>query len=227
MNKIILITGANRGLGKALVDVALKDEHTFIVSLSRSLHQEHEGISDAKLLFIETDLSEPFSNSFLEPIEDRILTNTALYFFNNASIIMPIAKIGTFEDLDIANSIQVNVQYPVSLINSLLHRFPMHQTVLVNISSGAANNPIPYWSLYGAAKAYMNQFYKVLAVENVENNFTFYTIDPGVLDTGMQESIRENAFPKQDYFKALKEDNKLIQPKDAALKIFDTINYYE
>lgn len=227
MEKIIIITGANRGLGKALIDVALKDEQAFIVSLSRSLHEEHEGISNDKLLFIKTDLSEPFSDFFLEQVENRILPDTVLYFFNNASIILPIAKIGSFDPLEIATSIKVNVQYPVNLINVLLGRFPMQQTVLVNISSGAGHNPIPYWSLYGASKAYMNQFFKVLAEENTGNNCSFYTIDPGVLDTGMQERIRENAFPKQDYFKALKDDNKLIQPEDAAIKIFNTIHYFE
>lgn len=227
MNKIIVITGANRGLGKALVDLALKDENTLIVSLSRSLHEQHNGISSNRLLFFKTDLSEPFSNAFLEHIENSILPDTVLYFFSNASIILPIAKMGSFKDLDIATSIKVNVQYPVNLINALMSRFSTHETVLVNISSGAANNPIPHWSLYGASKAYMNQVFKVLAEENTANNFTFYSIDPGVLDTGMQEQIRKNTFPKQDYFKALKDDDKLMQPEDAALKIFDTINYYK
>jgi benzil reductase ((S)-benzoin forming) len=226
MDKIIIITGANRGLGKALVDLALKDENALIVSLSRLLHEHHKDISNDKLLFIKTDLSEPFSNSFLEKIEKRAHPDTTLYFFNNASIILPIAKIGSFKDLEIATSIKVNVEYPVNLINALMSHFPINKTVLVNISSGAGNNPIPYWSLYGASKAYMKLFFKVLEEENVANNFTFYSLDPGVLDTGMQERIRENAFPKQDYFKALKEENKLIQPEDAAITIFNTINYY-
>lgn len=227
MDKIIIITGANRGLGKALVDLALKDENTVIVSLSRSLHEQHENISSDKLVFIKTDLSEPFSNSFLEQVKNKILPDTVLYFFNNASIILPITKIGSFKDLDIETSIKVNVQYPVNLINALMSHFPKNKTVLVNISSGAGNNPIPYWSLYGAAKAYMKLFFKVLEEENKESNCTFYSIDPGVLDTGMQESIRKNDFPKQDYFKALKEENKLIQPEDAAKTIFTTIHYFE
>lgn len=227
MDKIIIITGANRGLGKALIDVALKEEQALIISLSRSLHEEHQAISSSRLLLVKTDLSESFSNSFFDNIEKRMHPDTALYFFNNASIITPIVKIGSFDDLEIATSIKVNVQYPVSLINALMSHFSENKMVLVNISSGAGHNPIPYWSLYGASKAYMNQFFKVLAEENTANNCSFYTIDPGVLDTGMQESIRKNVFPKQDYFKALKDENKLIQPEVAALKIFDTINYYQ
>jgi benzil reductase ((S)-benzoin forming) len=227
MKKIIIITGANRGLGKALVDVALKDENALIISLSRSIHVEHKGISSAKLILIKTDLSEPFSDSILGIIGEKVISETALYFFNNASIILPIDKIGGFKELDIETSIKVNVQYPVNLINSLLGQFPKNKTVLVNISSGAGNNPIPYWSLYGAAKAYMRLFFRVLEEENKENsNISLYSIDPGVLDTGMQEIIRDNAFPNQDYFKSLKEDNKLIKPEDAALRIFNEINYY-
>lgn len=227
MKKIIIITGANRGLGKALVDVALKDENTLIFSLSRSLHEDHKSINATELVFIKTDLSEPFSNSIFEIIENSITLDAKLYFFNNASIILPIANIGAFKEQEIETSIKVNVQYPVYLINSLLNQFSKNKMVLVNISSGAGINPIPYWSLYGASKAYMNLFFKVLEEENQGKNLTLFTINPGVLDTGMQESIRENDFPKQDYFKSLKEENKLIPPEDAALKIFNEINYYE
>lgn len=226
MKKIIIITGANRGLGKALVDVALKDKNTLIVSLSRSLHKDHKDISDIKLIFIKTDLSNSFSDSIFYSIRKHINLDDILYFFNNASIILPIYRIGGFKNMDIETSIKVNVQYPVNLINSLLSQFPKNKTVLVNISSGAGSNPISFWSLYGAAKAYMNLFFRVLEKENKENSYiSLYSIDPGVLDTGMQESIRDNTFPNQDYFKSLKENNKLIKPEDAALKIFNEINY--
>lgn len=226
MKKIIIVTGANRGLGKALVDFALNDEEAIIVSLSRSLHEEHKDICSTKLVLIETDLSEAFSDTIFEIIDKNISTDVDLYFFNNASIILPIDKVGNFKELAIETSIKVNVQYPVNFINSFLNKFPKNKTKFVNISSGAGNNPVPYWSLYGAAKAYMKLFFKVLEQENINNIYTeFYSIDPGVLDTRMQESIRENTFPNQDYFRSLKEDNKLIKPEDAAQKIFNLINY--
>lgn len=228
MHKIIIITGANRGLGKALVDVALKDKDQLIISISRSLNEQHRVISDANLLFIKTDLAEPFSDSIIDTIARNSNAESTLYFFNNASIIVPIDRVGSLKEFDIETSIKVNVQYPISFINSLLSQFKENRVVLVNISSGAGNNPIPYWSLYGASKAYMNLFFKVLEEENRENSrISVYTIDPGVMDTGMQKHIREISFPKQDYFKTLKEDNKLIKPEDAALRIFNEINYYE
>ncbi|WP_445717637.1 SDR family NAD(P)-dependent oxidoreductase [Flavobacterium sp.] len=226
MKKIIIITGANRGLGKALVDMSIKDENTLIVSLSRSLHEEHKYLVDSKLIFIKTDLSDSFSVSVFDIIGKHIQYDDTLYFFNNASVILPIDRIGNLSELDIERSIKVNVQYPVNFINFLLNQYPKNKTVLVNISSGAGNNPISFWSLYGAAKAYMNLFFKVLETENKENiNISIFSIDPGVLDTGMQQNIRDNNFPNQDYFISLKEENKLIKPEDVVLSIFNEINY--
>jgi benzil reductase ((S)-benzoin forming) len=226
MNKVIIITGANRGLGKALVDIVLRDEGAIVISLSRSLHEEHKEISASKLVFIKTDLSESFSESIFDIIGKHTHSDAALYFFNNASLILPIDKIGSFKELDIETSIKVNIQYPVNLINSLLSKFANNKTVLVNISSGAGTNPVPFWSLYGSAKAYMKLFFRILEEENKEKStLSFYSIDPGVLDTGMQENIRDIVFPNQDYFKSLKEDNKLIRPEDAAQRIFNEINY--
>ena len=226
MKKIIIITGANRGLGKALVDFGLKDKDARIISISRSLHVEHRNISSNKLVLIETDLSKPFSETIHKVISENLSTAVKLYFFNNASVILPIAKIGSFNELDIEMSIKVNIQYPVNLINFILNKFVKNKIILMNITSGAGNNPISYWSLYGAAKAYMKLFFRVLEEENKENkNIMVYSIDPGVLDTGMQENIRDNNFPQQDYFKSLKDDNKLITPDEAALSIFKEINY--
>jgi len=224
--KAIIITGANRGLGKALVDIALKDENAIIISLSRSLHKEHKSIKSNKLFFLKTDLSKPFSDSIFETIHQKTHPKGVFYFFNNASTILPIKKIGDFKELDIETSIDVNVRYPVNLINSLLNKFPKNKIILVNISSGAINNSIQFWSLYSAAKAYMDLFFRVMKEENKDNkNISIYSIDPGTLDTGMQQNIRDNTFPNQDYFKSLKEDNKLIKPNDSALRIFNEINY--
>lgn len=226
MKKIIIITGANRGLGKALVDFVIKDEDSMIFSLSRFLHLDHKSISENKLILIKSDLSENFSDSIFEEINTNVSSDSEIYFFNNASVILPINKIGNFNKIDIETSIKVNIQYPINLINALLNKFIQNKIIIVNISSGAGKNPIQYWALYGAAKAYMKLFFRVLEEENKENkNLILFSIDPGVLDTKMQESIRDNLFPNQEYFKFLKKDNKLIKPEDAAIKILKEINY--
>lgn len=224
MDKVIIITGANRGLGKALADQALEDEKAVVISLSRTLHEDHQGINGERLIFIKTDLSEPFSDAVFQNISNYIKPETSLYFFNNAGIILPIEKIGAFDPNAIDISIKVNVHYPVNVINYLLQHYSQNKIVLVNISSGAGENPVPHWSLYCSAKAYMKMFFRVLQ-EELTDNIQLYSINPGVLDTDMQANIRKSEAPKQEYFQSLKNENKLIQPNVAALRIFEEINY--
>ena len=52
----------------------------------------------------------------------------------------------------------------------------------------------------------------------------FFNIDPGVMDTGMQKSLRNSDFPDVESFKGLQKENQLKQPSDVAHEILATIN---
>lgn len=228
MKKVVVITGANRGLGKALADLALKDNKSIVVSLSRSLHPEQITQSKDKLLFLKTDLSEAFFSKTLNKIKQFIVPDSRLFVFSNAGIIGPISKAGNFTNSNIQRSLQINIAYPVSLVNYLLAQYPDNRIDFVNITSGAGNRPIAHWSLYGSSKAYMKFFFDVLSKESRDNeNLKFHSIDPGVLNTSMQDEIRNSSFPDRKYFIALKNENKLISAETAALRIFEEIKYYK
>ena len=63
----------------------------------------------------------------------------------------------------------------------------------------------------------MQMFFKVAECEYKKHNF--FNIDPGVMDTKMQRSIRESHFPDVLDFQNLKKEEKLKSPKDVALEI--------
>lgn len=226
MKKILIITGANRGLGKAIIDLALQEEDTVVISLSRSLCEQHLKVPGNRMVFVQSDLLKPFSAEALNIVDKYIKEDSVLYFLNNAGTILPIDRIGNLEEEAISNSIRVNIEYPSNLINFILGKYLDNELVIVNITSGAGNNPIAHWSLYGSSKAFMKMFFKVLAEENINNkNVLIYSIDPGTMDTEMQTSIRNNNFPKRDYFQTLKENETLIRPEDAAVKILSHIKF--
>ncbi|MEO6980007.1 MAG: SDR family NAD(P)-dependent oxidoreductase [Mucilaginibacter sp.] len=226
MNNIFIITGTNRGLGKALVDLALTKENTVVVSLSRSLNEAHKLVEADKLLDIKVDLSEPFSPGMFNAIDKYVSASSRIYFFNNAGTILPITNIGNLNGADISTSMKINVEFPVNFINLIVKKYSQNEFSIVNITTGAATKPVAYWSLYGASKAYLQMFLKVLSEENIENsNLTIYNIDPGTIDTGMQSDIRNTVFPKQEYFQSLQQTDKLIKTEDAALKIFKQVNF--
>ncbi|MFT5890073.1 MAG: benzil reductase ((S)-benzoin forming), partial [Dokdonia sp.] len=43
--KVYIITGANRGLGKAFVDALMEKQDSFIISISRSMSEEQRDYS--------------------------------------------------------------------------------------------------------------------------------------------------------------------------------------
>jgi benzil reductase ((S)-benzoin forming) len=226
MKKILIVTGANRGLGKALVDLGLQDNETIIISISRSINSEHLNVPANKMIFIPVDLESSFSSDKFCMFDSYITEESSLFFINNAGIIVPIERIGKLKQDDITRSIKVNVEFPINLINWLLNKYPLNRIILVNVTSGASYNPIASWSLYCSSKAFVQIFFKVLSEENADNEkLLIYSIDPGTMDTGMQANIRANDFPKREYFQMLQEKNNLIDPADAATKILKDIKF--
>lgn len=83
--------------------------------------------------------------------------------------------------------------------------------------------------MYCAAKAGLDHFVRTLALEQKSEPFSFtaINIDPGVMDTAMQEGIRAAAksdFPDVERFVQRKENGQLVAPDrvaKAVLRILD------
>jgi benzil reductase ((S)-benzoin forming) len=69
MYRTVIITGANRGLGKAFIDVLIKDEDCFIISMSRSLSDEQKEYSSERFHFLKMDLSKDNVNEKISALK--------------------------------------------------------------------------------------------------------------------------------------------------------------
>jgi benzil reductase ((S)-benzoin forming) len=98
---------------------------------------------------------------------------------------------------------------------------------VVMISSGAARSTYPGWSSYGAGKAALDQWVRNVGAEQKQRgSVRVSSIAPGVLATSMQEQIRgtdERHFPEVARFHSLHEDGVLVDPDDAARRIWEVI----
>jgi benzil reductase ((S)-benzoin forming) len=220
MKKVFLITGANRGLGKAFVDVLVKNNDYFVVSISRTENEEQKAYSCKNYYFIQADLSDNSITKKIKVLKD-LIGNEAICFINNASIIEPIVSVKNLQEEDIDKMLSVNIKSTVLITKYLLSQFNENKLTFVNISSGAANRPISNWSLYCSSKAFVKMFFSVAESENKQHSF--FNIDPGVMDTNMQKSIRNSDFPDVQNFQNLEQEGKLRRPKDVALEILSTI----
>lgn len=215
--KLILITGASRGLGKELLSVLLKNTANQIICLSKNrLTSDVLEYYSEKLTYTQVDLSS--IDSLLESLCKLDLTGVEeVLFINNAGIVSPIESVDNLEFSEIMLNVNINLVAPMTILAHLLSK---GVTVdIANISSGAANQPLQNWSLYCGSKAGIKMFFDVYKLENTGVKVIHW--DPGVIDTDMQREIREsNDFPLRDKFMEFKKMGKLKDPKDAARDIY-------
>mgnify|MGYP001072875106 CR=1 FL=1 len=219
----ILITGASRGIGQAIVE-RLTAPGKRIICVSRN---QPEWLAKAgEHIFHPLDLSD------LDQVEASLPTLFApslwrgsdrAWLINNAGAIAPVKWIGSLEPQAMARNVALNLTAPMLLANAFLHALKDLDCpkLVVNISSGAAKRPIDGWSVYCSAKAGLDMATRALAQEQSRQARPVRVLSfaPGIVDTRMQEEIR--ATPAEDFalleqFIAFKNEGKLASPAAVA-----------
>ncbi len=228
---LYIITGTNKGLGKALVDEVFLLDNSSIISIGRTLNEDHvkflNTLSD-RFHFIKIDLNQPaLLAEKIDSYHEIMQRTDRIIFINNAGTIAPIEKIGCINSTKLLASININSASPAIITNRMLNKLSGKKLVFINITSGAAKRPIDGWAAYCASKSYAKMFFDVLAEQTKDNpRIKVYQIDPGMMDTEMQHEIRSSnpeIFPQVSEFVSVKENGKLKSAKDVAKSIISEI----
>ena len=215
----LIITGSSRGLGAAAAQVAARLGMNVVLN-ARSAG-ELEAVAQSIRAGGGTAVTVPGDISRLE--DCRSVVREAIDHFgrldaliNNAGIIEPIAPIADADPAVWEQNLAINVLGPMMLTQSALPHLRQSQGRVINVSSGAAVNPMPGWSAYCVAKSALNHFNNVLAVE--ETSVTAIAFRPGVVDTEMQSVIRQEGaggMPESAHarFVAYHEQGELLPPE--------------
>lgn len=203
-----VVTGHSKGLGAALT-AQLEADGWDVLGVSRSAGA---GV----------DLGSPSAlTAWLESGEltGFLADATEIILINNAGSVAPIGFVGAQDASAIERSVNLNVTAPLLLTDAVIRQRPAGVPVrVVHISSGAGRRPFEAWSTYCATKAAVDMHATALAEEGLEG-VRISSIAPGVVDTGMQESIRGADFPGRDQFQSMKDNGQLSSPDDAARSI--------
>src|SRR5690625_4358024 len=226
--KVAIVTGVSKGLGTYIAKGMLASNiHVF--GASRSDNPTLNDIAKKQNMnytFIPTDLTlEEEVQQLIKKIKDELNGKQLeyLYVINNAAMLSPIYRAENISDDSLQSHFQIDVMTPMMLLNSFLKEamakgFPL---IGVNISSGAAEQPFSGWSPYCSSKASINMYTKTVSLEQNElkTNNKMIAFSPGIMDTSMQEEIRntsEENFSNVEKFKQFKQNNRLIHPKIVA-----------
>jgi len=182
-----LVTGASRGLGRALA-AALSDRGWRLVVDGRDADRLAAAVAAFPhadhVIAVAGDVADPGHRSALA---DAVGPRLDL-LVNNASELGP-SPLPPLADLHLdafARILSVNAVAPLALVQAVLPALRRGSGRIVNISSDAAVEPYAGWGGYGASKAALDHLSAVLAVELPE--LSVYAVDPGDMATDMHQA---------------------------------------
>ena len=191
---VAVITGASRGLGRALASSLAARRWDLVVDArgGDALAEATAGFTgDGRVVAIAGDVADPGHRAALVDAARTLGGLDALV--NNASSLgpSPLPRLAELP-LDALDAVlRVNVAAPLALIQSALPLLAAGGRI-VNVTSDAGVEGYEGWGGYGASKAALEQMSRVLAAEHPE--LRVYWVDPGDMNTQMHQ----DAYPGED-----------------------------
>ena len=225
--KTAIVTGVSRGLGEALARTLLAGGFA-VTGIGRA---SSAALTAPNYRFVVCDLADTISiDAALTPAFRAIADARPefLCLINNAATAGPVGTIGSLDAEALAASMAANLVAPIAVANLFCRTFvdPAQVRRIINVSSGAADSPLPGGGPYSIAKAGLEMLTRQLAAEHDAAMFRAITVRPGVIDTDMQTFMRsqtKEALPSIDLFKGFHREHRLVAPETVAGKIVDKL----
>ncbi|HWT19163.1 MAG TPA: SDR family NAD(P)-dependent oxidoreductase [Variovorax sp.] len=229
---LYLITGASRGLGRAMAEQLLQPGNVLLCISRRQspeLAEQAGKQAGVELVQWEQDLADPVAaatrvRGWLAAQDSQRFDGVTL--INNAGTVGNPAPLASAVEAELSLALRIGLEAPMLLTAAFLGatREWRGARKVLNISSGLGRNAMGSQAPYCAAKAGMDHFSRAVALEeaNAPNGARIVSLAPGVIDTDMQVQLRGTSaekFPDRARFEKLKNEGMLDSPATAAAKV--------
>ena len=234
--QLFILTGASRGMGAAIADQLLQPGNR-LLCLSRHVNTPLASKAQAAGAICDqwtVDLALPADaaarvQAWLATLDANLFSSATL--INNAATLTRIGPIDACTDAELSSALRVGLEAPMLLCAAFLRAtrsWAAHKRVL-NISSGLGRRAMAAQAPYCAAKAGLDHFSRVLALDEAlrPGGACVVSLAPGVIDTEMQVQLRAAdaaAFPDKGNFVGLKENGQLTSSAVAAARVLAYLN---
>lgn len=185
--KVTLITGASSGIGEAFARRLAAEKHDLLL-VARSEKALHELCDELMLQhhiaahYIVLDLTERDADATLFAETEKHGYEVD-WLINNAGF----GSGGDFTKLDRESElrmIDLNVRSLVALTHRFLAKMRERRSgTIINVSSAAGFQPIPFMATYAATKAFVSSFSEAIAEENAPFGIKVLALCPGSTKT--------------------------------------------
>jgi len=203
-DKIAVVTGASRGIGKAIAfKLAEKGVKLSLIGSSAEIHKTGDELKEKEynnVITFQADVAD-------EQKMNEVITKT-LQNFGQIDILVNNAGIGFFKSVEETTIdewkrvFEVNVQGVFVTAKAVLPHMKERKTgTIITISSDVGRYTIPNGAAYTATKYAVQGFSGSLAQEVREYGIRVGTINPGMVDTYFANS-QQGLPEKRDWMKA-------------------------
>ncbi len=216
--KTALVTGASRGLGRALA-LQLATEGARVVAVARSRAPLDELVKTierrgGEAIGLRADLGD--KNAILPLVGAASATFGPIdILVHNASELgpTPLRVLLDTECEDLERVLAVNLVGPFRLSKAVAGNMALRgHGVIVHVSSDASVETYPTWGAYSVSKAALDHLARIWGAELAERGVRVLSVDPGEMDTDMHRAAVPDTDPAT-----------LARPDDVARRIIELI----
>jgi NAD(P)-dependent dehydrogenase (short-subunit alcohol dehydrogenase family) len=190
-DKTVLVTGANRGLGRALIDEALSKGAKRVYAASR----QPMAVADQRVVPLTLDVCDPAQiHDAAERVESLDIV------INNAGVSVPddLSDRAAFE-----RHLAVNLYGTLDVTRAFLPSLIQSHGGVVNIVSLGAVAAVPVLPAYSVSKAASFSLTQSLRALLAVHGVSVYAAMPGPIDTDMVRDLDIPKTPAEDVARAI------------------------
>jgi NAD(P)-dependent dehydrogenase (short-subunit alcohol dehydrogenase family) len=194
--KVVLITGASQGLGRALALAYAKEGAKLAINARsedsiRLVAREAE-VQGAEVLAVAADVSRSADVEML--VSETVERFGGIdVLVNNAGILGPRVAIEEYPEDEWRRVIDANLTGPFLVSKAAIPHMREGGSI-INLVSGVSVEGRAEWGAYSVSKFGLEGLNQILAAELKEREIRVNAVDPG----GMRTDMRANAYPEED-----------------------------
>ncbi len=192
-NKVVVITGASRGVGLATAEHLAKNGFTVYGTSRNPFPKTHENIH-----FLRVDLQDASSvQKAVQTILDK--ENHIDLLINNAACAV-VGPVESLTEQEMRDQMEVNFFAAVRFIQAVLPSMRAQKSGhIINISSINAFLTPPFGSMYAASKAAVESLSESLSIEVEPYNISVSIVEPGLIQTRFELPMGTKEIPNDPY----------------------------
>ena len=194
--KMVLVTGASQGLGRALALTCAQEGANLVLS-SRSADSLEPVAEEARTSGVEV-LTVPADVSRGEDVQELVGAAAERFgkidvLVNNAGLLGPRVAIEEYPEDEWRSVLDANLTGPF-LVSKAAIPHMREGASIINVTSGVSVEGRAEWGAYSVSKFGLEGLTQILAAELKDRGIRVNSVDPG----GMRTDMRAAAYPDED-----------------------------